>query len=578
MNNTPNYNNKIQTLLAVEKPGERTCEISGQTWEMDQYELDLYKRFNIPVSKRSPLTRIKNVTGFGYGLNFWWHKHALTGKPIITYVHPSSGLKVVSDAEFFEQDHTDKATEYDPSKPFMDQIRALQLQVPYPAQRNIVAPENSLTIASFGDENSYFTIGCKSKNTLYAIVSQDIENSAEILHSNSITDSFRVVSSNRIFNGRSVYHSSDCMNSAFMFDCRNCENCFGSWNKRNKQYLWWNEQLSKEEWEKRRAEVDLGDQAVFEKMRKRFEETVNTQAVWPENFNEHADNCVGEYLNKCRDCRYVYVGNNGPSDNFYGVYYSGQSERNAFMGGASDSQDNYSCHAPYRSKGCKFVHNCINSQNLEYCIQCYDCENCFASVGLVRKKFCIFNKQYTESEYWKKLDELKYHLLETGEYGEFFPLSFSPSYVPLATNMVYLTTNKEQEALGAVLFDPDSDGAFGEGVNADVFAKPEEVDQSIGDIDTKELSKTVFMDTDEKRPFTLLAPEIELYKKLNVFPKAEHPVSRMRKLMLSANSAVFEKAQCVQCKKEIEVAKNVTYQNRKLHCRDCYLKDLEKNG
>ena len=512
----------------------------------------------------------------GYGLNFWWQKHAFTGKSIISYVHPATGLKVITDAEFFEQDHTDKATEYQPDKPFFEQIRALQLAVPYPAQRNIVPPTNSLSIASFGDENSFFTIGCKSKKTLYSIVSQEIENSAEVLHSDHVVNSYRVSNSHRIFNGKFIMQSFDCLNSAFLFDCRNCENCFGVANKRNKKFLWWDEPLSEGEWKDRMSKIRLGERSILQEQVNRYRAWVGERAVWPENFNEHAENCVGEFLYKCRDCKNVYVGNNGPHKNWYGVYYSGACERNAFMGGASDCSDNYCCHAPYRSHGCKFSHNVINCQNMEYCIQCYDCEDCFGCVGLVRKRFCIFNKPYDEAAYWAKVDALKTHLLSNGEYGEFFPLSFSPSYVPLATNMVYLTTTEDRRAMGALEFDPDAGNAFG---NLSVLAASiEDIPENIDDIDPAVWSKKIFMDEKEGRRFAMLEPELRLCKELGIAPTLSHPVARMREMMLSANTAVFEEAKCRKCHTHINTAKNVTYPNRTIYCRACYLQFIEANG
>jgi hypothetical protein len=35
------------------------------------------------------------------------------------------------------------------------------------------------------------------------------------------------------------------------------------------------------------------------------------------------------------------------------------------------------------------------------------CSNCFGCVALSHKKYCIFNKQYTKEEYFKKVEELK---------------------------------------------------------------------------------------------------------------------------------------------------------------------------
>jgi hypothetical protein len=61
--------------------------------------------------------------------------------------------------------------------------------------------------------------------------------------------------------------------------------------------------------------------------------------------------------------------------------------------------------------------------------------DCFGCVGIKSKKFCIFNKQYTEPEYnilvgkiKKQMDEIPYTGTDGSvyKYGEFFPIDFVP--------------------------------------------------------------------------------------------------------------------------------------------------------
>ena len=35
-----------------------------------------------------------------------------------------------------------------------------------------------------------------------------------------------------------------------------------------------------------------------------------------------------------------------------------------------------------------------NCKNIEYCISCFSSSDCFGCVGLNKKQYCIFNKQY----------------------------------------------------------------------------------------------------------------------------------------------------------------------------------------
>ena len=575
---TPKYDAKVKEILDALEPGEQTCKLTGEKWDMDQEEIDWFKKFNVPPAKVHPVNRVKITTAFATGFGWWWQKHPETGDPLLTYVHPATGVKALPDPEFHEKDPTDKARDYKPEENFFEQIREMQLEIPIAAWRSLEKPVNSIALLSQGDENSYFVTACRSKNTMYSYDAEDVEDSAEVYNSQFVAKSYSVLNSQRIHNCQVVRQSFDCIDSAFVFDCRNCEHCFGATNKRNKKYLWFNEQLTREEWEKRRAEVDLASRQVFKKHLKQFQDLmISDKTVWPANFNEQTENCIGEYLNKSRDCKYIFAGFDS-NNNYHGVMFLGKNEGNAFLGGAIESTDNYYSHAPLVSSRCKFVHSCYRCQDLEYCMQCYNCENCFGCVGLIRKKFCVFNKQYTEEEYWLAVDEIKCNLLDRDEYGDFFPLSYSPCYVLASPSLVFLLDEKEVEKLGGMIYDPDSCGALGDAAQNAEMKSIQDIPDHIKDLDPEVWSKVAVDDPEEKRKFAFIKPEITLYQKLGVAPADHHPMARLRNLVFEANSALFVEDKCRNCEAEIITSKNKNYPERNIYCNKCYLEYLEQYG
>lgn len=50
----------------------------------------------------------------------------------------------------------------------------------------------------------------------------------------------------------------------------------------------------------------------------------------------------------------------------------------------------------------------MRSKDLEYCMNCLECENCFLCAGLVGKKYHILNKEYTEEVY----ESVKHEIIE----------------------------------------------------------------------------------------------------------------------------------------------------------------------
>ncbi|MFH1315041.1 MAG: hypothetical protein ABIH67_01460 [Candidatus Uhrbacteria bacterium] len=573
MSKTPNYDAKIKTILDALEPGERVCELTGEKWDMTEEEISWYRKFNVPPSKKAPQTRMVIVAAFGNSFQWWYQKHPETGKQILTYAHPASGVRVLPDKEWFDQDFSKITQPFDKQKPTFEIVRKLELAIPFTASRNMKEPENSLCVVSLGDVNDTLMMACQARNSLFSIVLTNGESSAEVLFGDSVSNSYNISHGDRIHQCNFLRDSHDCINCSFLFDCRNCEDCFGAVNRRNAKYIFWEEQLSESEYRARMKEIDLSCRKSLDGYKLHFQKMV-AEAIWPENFNVKAEGCVGEYLVNTTDCKYAYCCSHGPKNNYWTNFTFGQSEGNAFLDGGSGAINSYYSLGLSDSNLCEFCFGVSNCMNLEYCMQCYNCENCFGCVGLQRKKFCIFNKQYNEDEYWAKVDELKCAMLERGEYGEFFPLSFSSAYLPESTS-VWLGVNTEEQArkLGANVFPITAEGAVGN-IDSTERRTLEEIPDCVDGLSDEWIGKPIF-DPEINRRFAFFPQEIQFYRKINLAPPARHFISRVKDLIAEANIAQYEETNCGQCNTSLTVAKNTTYKDRNIYCHECYLRYLE---
>lgn len=78
----------------------------------------------------------------------------------------------------------------------------------------------------------------------------------------------------------------DCVSVSFSMDCHGCSNCFGCIGLRNKSYCWFNEQLSKEDYEKRLKGFGWGRTEISRMIKKikEFSFTLPPQVLsWHEN-------------------------------------------------------------------------------------------------------------------------------------------------------------------------------------------------------------------------------------------------------------------------------------------------------
>ena len=413
---------------------------------------------------------------------------------------------------------------------------------------------------------------------MYSIGAMDVEESAELNVVNNAQLSYNVIHSDRIYQCKFIRESRDCQSSSFLFDCRNCEYCFGATNQRNKKYLWFNEQLSKEEWERREAAVDLTSHVVRQEYEQKFRDLVRN-AVWPENFNINCPGCTGDYLTDCVDVKQGYAAR-GARDGDYLNYSFGQSHDLYCASGVADGSDCYYGLGFHNTSQSKFslsiTQRCLG---VEYCVACYDCSYCFGCVGLQKKSFCILNQQYTEADYWKKVDELKCAMLERGEYGELAPAYFSTQHWPgSGATAVFGATDKDAKKLQASTFQASDAGAEGPAVDQAKIKSLEVVPDQLTPETLRDLVGVPFWDPAMGRRFSYLKPELELYQKLGVAPPRRHPTGRIQDLYREMNRPVFFDTTCAKCSKSLRVSDNRAYPKRTIYCQPCYLRYLEERG
>jgi hypothetical protein len=114
-------------------------------------------------------------------------------------------------------------------------------------------------------------------------------------------------------------------------------------------------------------------------------------------FNNYLDNSQNCYLSissqESQDCQYVAA--------------SIKIKKSLDCWWSSDIQNSYeifNCGNIYHSF---FSSGCIDCADMYFSEECYNCSHCLFCYGLYNKKYHIFNKEYTEEEYKKRLAELQ---------------------------------------------------------------------------------------------------------------------------------------------------------------------------
>jgi hypothetical protein len=136
----------------------------------------------------------------------------------------------------------------------------------------------------------------------YLVKNKEVLNCALTFNSELCFDDERSFKNYRTIGCLNTQESVDCV---FLKDCTNCQYCFASVNLRNKSYVFFNEQLSREEYLKRISQIDFGSFKEYQKLKRQALEHFNNYSA-KAIYQRLTQNCTGTYLNESKNCQECY--------------------------------------------------------------------------------------------------------------------------------------------------------------------------------------------------------------------------------------------------------------------------------
>ena len=235
----------------------------------------------------------------------------------------------------------------------------------------------------------------------------------------------------------------NCLNSHFLEDCYDCQNCFGCVGLRNKSYYFFNQEITKEEYDKRINEFEWTVKNI-EKTKNKLKELV---LQLPQKFYKGRSNVnsTGNYIYHLKNVRLAFN-----SHRLENVSYS---QDVSTMNEGRDITEVAYNELDYEIEGVGYgarniaVSRSWNIYDCMYSFNCFSCDSCFGCVSLNKNKYCILNKQYSKEEYLVLKEKIIKHMQKTGEWGEFFPVDISLFSYNETVAQEYFPMNKE-EVLG----------------------------------------------------------------------------------------------------------------------------------
>jgi len=440
----------------------RHCQNCKAEFVIEPEDFVFYDKIKVPPPTWCPECRLIRRLVFRNERNLYRVKDAASGQEIFSGIPPDSGLKVY-EHDYWWSDKWDPmpyGRDYDFSRPFFEQFLELMYSVPWPA-RNVLNLVNSDYAEHVGNlRNCYlcFNLG-DSEDSAYLIDTYWTKNSFDITtaeHSELCYDSIEIDKSYKTFFSLYCDETRDVW---FSRDLTGCSDCFGCVNLRNKQYHIFNRPYSKEAYFEELQKMNLNSYSGLDIARRRAYEFWR---AYPRKFYHGVQNVnvSGDCLHNCKNVLSSYNVEDGENLKFCMEASLGVKDSYDYTNWGDNVElmyETFGC--GLGCKNVKFSLDCWSAvSDIEYSVRSASSSNLFGCVGLKKKSYCIFNKQYTPEEYAVLREKIIRHMAEmpyadaegrTYRYGEFFPPGFSPfSYQETVANDFFPLSKEEAAAKG----------------------------------------------------------------------------------------------------------------------------------
>lgn len=405
----------------------RQCRNCKNQFTIEPDDFNFYERIKVPPPTFCMECRYKRRLLDRNEWSLYRRKCDVTGESIISIYRPDAPFPVYKQ-EFWKGDGWDSleyGRDFDFSRPFFKQYDELRRQVvPHLALVNSNSVNSEYSNQSQDNKDCYMVSATGgSEKCMYGNWYQPGSYfSADCYMIDKSEFCYECINCGRCSNCAWSEDCFDCVSCSFSVDCRGCQNCFGCVGLRNKNYYWFNEPLTKEEYEKRLQNFNWERSRIAEVRR----ELENLIKKIPRKYYHGAkiEKSSGDYLENvslnavgfnCRENRHA-----------------------AYLQDARQMTDCWDCteilkaELSYELQGCAFINRSValrsswTMTDCYYCDKCFSCSDCLGCFGLKQKQYCILNKQYPKGEYEKLKEKVIAHMRETGEWGEYFPAKYSP--------------------------------------------------------------------------------------------------------------------------------------------------------
>lgn len=562
----PSHENIIET---------KKCRLTGEEFVVTDRDMVFFEKLWIPSPTLCPRELWRNLFAYRNEWNLFSRTCSKTGATMLSQYRPDTIFPVYNHRLWWSDDWSafDYGRNFDFSKNYFDQYKSLQDIVPR-VGTTIFNSENCdyNCHARYSKDCYLCSLFTKSERVYYSywtVDGKNVFNSAMVTSCENICDCLDVIRCTLCFGCQECRDSQECY---FSYQLRNCQNCIACSGLVGKQYYIYNKPSTKEEYEKT-LKLLKSSQQVWNQVQTVFEK-IRADSVRPASQFTNVENVTGDHLQNCRDCEDCYDA------------WDIENCRHCINFGAS--KDSIWCYSLGMPNGESCTHTCVatnvydgkysfyifDCKNVMYCDSCRNSSDLFGCIGVNHGKHAIMNKAYGQQEYETLKNKIIDHMKSTGEWGQFFPLKYSPHpYEDTAAQDWYpLSQSEVEKRWWRWGWDVTKASNMSDEKPLHISQYDERVvGAEIAQRNIDHTLKTVFRCPVTGKPFQIISLELAFHIENGIPLPTTHPRQRNRELMKLRNARELHERNCSECGKRIAT----TYtpeRPEKILCEACYQK------
>lgn len=567
----------------------KICRKCQKSFVVEADDFRFYEKIKVPPPTFCSECRFRRRMSWRNDWHLFKKKDALTGEAVFSLFPEESPVKIY-DRDYWISDAWDPMVygqDYDFTRPFFEQFQELLYKVPLPAHSMYNIINCHYCTNANGIKGCYLVRGASyTEDSAYLIWDKYSKQCFDSHMTNKCELSYGNVNTTTCYQTFFSVDCESCHEVILCKDCVNCNNCVASVGLRNKSYFIFNQQYSKEEYEKKVAELDLGSHNAFQSLK---EQAYKHWLKYPQKYIHGRQNVdvTGDYVFESKnvksgfrvvsveDSKFVQNILGGPVKDCYDYSNFGE-----------NVELSYECLVVgLGASNIKFTTQCYpNVKNLTYCVFCSNSSDLFGCIGLRKKQYCILNKQYTKKEYNELVPKIIEHMKETEEYGEFFPSSTSPFPYKVSNAYEFFPlSEKEALAQGFLWYETSKQ-------DYKITLHNESIPDNIKDVNEdilKEVIECAHRESCEHEctgAFRIIKMELDFCKRMNIpLPRLCTNCRHYERLLLR-NPPTFYHRKCL-CQKdnhnnhksECEVEFETSYSPDRpeiVYCEKCYQQEI----